>query len=68
MSTICKIDPMVRQRRAYRAALLRMRPRTAEALVVLFELRKIQKNPRLTGAKKHELFVRGAQQIHQVSQ
>jgi hypothetical protein len=64
MSTACKLDPLVRQRRTARANLLRhTKARTAEAIAVLAELSLIRLNPRLTGAIKHELFTRGAEQL-----
>ena len=68
MSTICKIDPMVRQRRAYRAALLKMRPRNQKAAIILAELALIHNASRMTGTTKQALFVRGAQQIHSLNQ
>jgi hypothetical protein len=64
MSTVCKLDPLVRQRRTARANLLRhAKARTAEAIAVLAELSLIRLNPRLIGAVKHELFTRGAEQL-----
>jgi hypothetical protein len=65
MSTVCKLDPLVRQRRTARANLLRHPPlaRTAAAIAILAELSLIRLNPRLTGATKHELFTRGAEQL-----
>jgi hypothetical protein len=67
MSTICKLDPMVRVRRHARAGLLRNPPRAHRdhALhgAILAELRLIQLSSRLTGAAKHALFHRGANQL-----
>jgi hypothetical protein len=65
MSTVCKLDPLVRQRRTARANLLRHPPmaRTATAIAILAELSLIRANPRLPGAIKHELFTRGAEQL-----
>jgi len=65
MSTICKLDPTVRQRRAMRRNLLRNPPHKARP-EVMAELALIHDNPRLTGAKKHELFMRGAKQLSEL--
>lgn len=65
MSTVCKLDPRVRQRRTARANLLRNPPplRTAEAIAVFSELRLIHDSPCLAGSTKHVLFERGATQL-----
>ena len=63
MSTRCKIEPMVRVRRAARANLLRQRAKNAKQVVVLAELALIRANPRLHGNTKHDLFARGAYQL-----
>ena len=69
MSTRTKLDPMVRQRRARRAALLRNPPRfentdsRLKAAIILGELALIRKSSRLHGDTKHALFVRGANQL-----
>ncbi len=69
MTTRCKLDPMVRQRRVRRAALLRNPPRfengdsRLKAAIILGELALIRKSSRLHGDTKHALFVRGANQL-----
>jgi hypothetical protein len=65
MSTVCKLDPLVRQRRTARANLLRNPPkvRSAEAVAVFTELSLIRISSRLDGATKHRLFERGAAQL-----
>lgn len=67
MSTVGKIDPLAKQRRAKRAAFLRTaKPsgtNTDLFLTLVFALRKIHKDPRLSGAQKHELFRRGVRQL-----
>lgn len=66
MSTVCKLDVMVRVRRRKRAALLRYPPYKQDrfgAAVILAELALIHNNSRLTGSQKHELFTRGAKQL-----
>lgn len=72
MSTICKIDPGVRQRRTLRANLLRNPPKFRESAVmagrILAELHIIHDAPHLTGATKHMLFVRGAKQLSELPQ
>lgn len=67
--------PEEKERRRRRAALLRNPPRrfkTAEAAAqagaILAELQLIHNSSRLTGAKKHELFVRGAKQLSELPQ
>ena len=69
MSTRTKLDPMVRQRRVRRAALLRNPPHFKniyshlKAAIILDELALIRKSSRLHGDTKHALFVRGANQL-----
>lgn len=71
MSTICKINPLIRQQRRHRANLLRNPPqprmrtpkRILEMRVILVELSLIQQASHLTGATKQMLFERGAQQM-----
>jgi hypothetical protein len=66
MSTVCKLDPIVRQRRTYRANLLRNPPHAMNrfaAGAILAELALIHDNPHLSGDKKHQLFVRGVKQL-----
>ncbi len=70
MSTICKIDPMVRRRRAYRATAVRHPPpfsgiKGGRELYgkILGELALIHHSSRLTGATKDELFRRGFHQL-----
>ena len=69
MSNASKLDPLTKQRRAARAALLRNPPRfrTAKshfkAAIILAELALIHKSSRLNGATKHTLFERGAKQL-----
>lgn len=64
MSTVGKLDPMVRQRRMMRAALLRThRARNYGDVCVLAELALISANPRLSGDVKQSLFERGAKQL-----
>jgi hypothetical protein len=70
MSTICKLDPMTRQRRAMRAALLRNPPRlhgNLEASAIMAELALIHRNPRLSGVVKQKLFERGAYQLSRLT-
>ncbi len=55
-----------RRQRAARVALLRNPPQVKDRALgaaVLAELALIHNNPRLTGATKHALFVRGAAQL-----
>ena len=75
MSTICKLDRMVRHRRTQRANLLRNPPRLprgasstahAEFGAIMAEMFMISRSPRLNGDTKHNLFVRGASQISQL--
>lgn len=68
MSTVCKLDPMVRQRRRARANLLREKPRNIKAAAVMAELALIHDNPRLNGIAKHALFARGAHQLEALGQ
>lgn len=70
MSTICKLDPEVRKRRAN---LLRNPPPAPKkpgdrALygAVMAELFMIHRSSRLTGDTKHRLFERGAKQLAQL--
>jgi hypothetical protein len=69
MSKLGLIDPLTKQRRVMRAALLRNPPRfrTAashfKAAIILAELALIHNSSRLNGAMKHELFSRGAKQL-----
>ena len=67
MSTVCKLDPIVRQRRAMRRNLLRTRAKSHIEVVILAELALIAANPRLTGETKQTLFERGARQMAQSS-
>lgn len=62
MSTICKLDPTIRHRRAMRRNLLRNPPRDAHP-AIMAELWLIAKSSRLTGETKQSLFERGARQI-----
>lgn len=69
MSTASKLDPLGKQRRAKRAAFLRNlrltvpKEKAKLAFSLITALRKIHKDPRLTGAQKHELFRRGVRQL-----
>ena len=69
MSTRTKLDPMVRQRRVRRAALLRNPPHFKnsdshlKAAIILGDLALSRKSSRLHGDTKHALFVRGANQL-----
>jgi hypothetical protein len=65
VSTITKIDPLHRQRRAARRNMLRNPPplRSAEAIAIMSELSLIAKASRLHGNVKHALFHRGARQL-----
>lgn len=68
MSTICKLDPMVRSRRRARANLLREKPHNIKCATVMAELALIHDASRLNGATKHVLFVRGAHQLKVLGQ
>lgn len=65
MSTICKLDPQVRQRRHARANLLRNPPTApkrgtvanAAYYAVLDFLARARKASWLTGTQKHDIFV-----------
>jgi hypothetical protein len=69
MSTICKLSPEVRRRRALRANLLRNPPKfrnhesVALAGRIMAELHLIHDSSRLRGDTKHMLFMRGAKQL-----
>jgi hypothetical protein len=63
MSTVCKLDPEVRRRRAMRRNLLRTRAKSHAEIVIMAELALIAANPRLTGETKQALFERGARQL-----
>jgi hypothetical protein len=57
--------------RARRLALLRNPPAVKPEnrklrIVIMAELALIHNNPRLIGAKKHELFMRGAKQLSEL--
>lgn len=68
MSTICKLDPMVRLTRSERAAMLRQLeefiPKVADALMrltattVYAYLTEVHDNPTLTGTQKSDEFKR----------
>lgn len=62
MSTISKLDSIVRQRRAARRNLLRNPPYKADPKIMA-ELSLISRSSHLTGETKHELFTRGAAQL-----
>lgn len=75
MSTVCKIDPMTRERRAQRRNLLRNPPRPRKGMThsdqllygaILAELSIIKGSSRLTGDTKHWLFERGAKQLSEL--
>lgn len=64
MSTVCKLDPEVRLRRAMRRNLLRnTKAANHEQIAILSELALIAGSSRMTGATKHALFERGAKQF-----
>lgn len=66
MSTICKLNPLIRQRRAARRNLLRNPPlmkNIALRIAIMAEITLIAKSSRLTGTLKHKLFARGAAQM-----
>ena len=72
MSTICKLSPEVRRRRALRANLLRNPPRFRDPKSVVLagrimaELHLIHDSPRHRGDTKHMLFMRGAHQLSEL--
>ena len=72
MSLACKLDPMVRRRRAHRAAIVRRPPPFTNVKVegarelyakVFAELALIKLSPRLDGDTKDQLFRRGLHQL-----
>ena len=72
MSLACKLDPMVRQRRAMRAAVVRRPPPIAHEAKpeervlygkVMGELALIRLSSRLDGDTKDQLFRRGLHQL-----
>jgi len=68
MSTRSKLDPVAKQRKAARVALLRNPPKVQprnvyQARALLAERALIHKSSRLNGNMKHELFMRGANQL-----
>lgn len=70
MSTICKLEPMIRVNRRARAQLLRYPPKPpkdstamSKFLRILAELRIIQQHPALTGGEKQGLFESGAHKL-----
>lgn len=72
MSLACKLDPMVRRRRAHRAAIVRNPPKFSNVKIegarelyakVFAELALIKLSPRLDGDTKDQLFRRGLHQL-----
>lgn len=73
MSTICKLDPFVRQRRAARANLLRNPPPVPNGSMaqlayfsILEFLKRAHRAPFLTGTQKHDIFVNYGRKLAQV--
>lgn len=67
---VSQLNPLTKQRRVARLALLRNPPVKQDryaAGVILAELALIHNNPRLSGDKKHELFTRGAKQLAELT-
>ncbi|MGO9722578.1 MAG: hypothetical protein ACLPOA_18825 [Methylocella sp.] len=66
MSTICKLNPMVREQRRRRADLLRQGwrdRRTPQETIVLNKLETVRRAPYLTGEQKHLIFHYGAKTL-----
>ena len=72
MSTRSKLDPVAKQRKAARVALLRNPPKFKNAdshwaaAAILGELNLIHLSPYLDGDTKHKLFERGAKQLSEL--
>lgn len=66
MSTVCKLDPAVRQQRTARANLLRNPPRVAlEGTEILERLAQVARRSDLTGAEKHQRFTAGSERLRE---